>query len=544
MVIGRRPVLLLLNGNIHTMDADHPHATAMALDRGSGRILAVGDEAEIRQLASPLTDTLDLRGATVIPGLIDAHTHLLGYAQARLNVDLRDAHSEDEAVDRVRVRVQHTPPGTWIQGDSWDKNLWPGGNFPTKRSLDAAVPHHPVALWDHAHHALWVNSEALRRAGIDATTPEPDSGTIGRDGDGEPNGMLFEFGATDLIERVMEPPDDKVLAAEMRRVLAELRARGITGVHNIEGDASLRLFQQLHREGALDLRMLLYIPRQSLHNAISLGLEAGFGDDYLRFAGIKLFMDGALGPQTAAMLDPYEGRPGYTGMLTQTDDETAQIISEAAGGGVGVAIHAIGDRAVHAALNGIEASLRHGAADDQRQPLAVRRFRLEHVQLAAQSDIERMARLGVVASVQPFHAVVDRDAAERYWGARHRRAYAYQTLRSAGIPLALGSDVPVDTCDPLRVLHAAVMRRDDRTPDRTSWLPDQALTIAQALWGYTVGAAYAGGQESLQGSLTPGKLADMVVLREDPFTVPPERLTGAEIAATLVGGEIVHGALE
>lgn len=544
MVIGRRPVLLLLNGNIHTMDVAHPHATAMALDRGSGRILAVGDESEIRQLAGPLTDTLDLRGATVIPGLIDAHTHLLAYAQARLDVDLRDAHSEDNAVERVRIRAQHTSPGAWIQGSSWDKNHWPTGTFPTKQSLDAAVPHHPVALWDHAHHAMWVNSEALRRAGIDATTPDPASGTIGRDGDGEPNGMLFEFGATDLIERVMEPPDDKALAAELRRILAELRARGITGVHNIEGDTTLRLFQQLHREGALDLRVLLYIPRQSLHNAISLGLEAGFGDDYLRFAGIKLFMDGALGPQTASMLAPYEGRPGYTGLLTQTDDETAQIISEAAGGGVGVAIHAIGDRAVHTALNGIETSLRQRTLDEQRQPLAVRRFRLEHVQLAAQSDIERMARLGVVASVQPFHAVVDRDTAERYWGARHRRAYAYQTLRSSGIPLALGSDVPVDTCDPLRILHAAVMRRDDRTPDRTSWLPDQALTIAQALWGYTVGAAYAGGQESQQGSLTPGKLADLVVLREDPFTVPPERLMGAEIAATLVGGEIVHGSLE
>lgn len=544
MVIGRRPVLLLLNGNIHTMDADHPHATAMAVDRGSGRILAVGDETEIRGLASPLTDTLDLRGATVIPGLIDAHTHLLAYAQARLDVDLRSAHSEDEAIERVRARATQTPPGAWIQGNSWNKNLWLTDSFPTRQSLDAAVPNHPVALWDHAHHAMWVNSEALRRAGIDAKTPNPASGTIGRDGEGEPNGMLFEFGATDLIERVMEPPDDKALAAELQRILAELRARGITGVHNIEGDTTLRLMQQLHRQHALNLRVLLYIPRQSLHNAINLGLEAGFGDDYLRFAGIKLFMDGALGPQTAAMLDPYEGRPGYTGMLTQTDDETAQIITEAAGGGVGVAIHAIGDRAVHAALDGIEAALRQRAVDEQHQPLAVRRFRLEHVQLAAQSDIARMARLGIVASVQPFHAVVDRDTAERYWGARHRRAYAYQTLRSSGIPLALGSDVPVDTCDPLRILHAAVMRRDDLTPERTSWLPDQALTIAQALWGYTVGAAYAGGQESLQGSLTPGKLADLVVLREDPFSVPPERLMGAEIAATLVGGEMVHGSLE
>lgn len=544
MPIGRRPLLLLLNGNIHTMDLDHPHATAMALDRGSGRIVAVGDEAEIRGLAGPLTDTLDLRGATVIPGLIDAHTHLLGYAQARLDVDLRDARSEDAAVERIRKRAEHTPPGMWIQGRSWDKNLWPGNAFPTKRSLDAAVPHHPVALWDHAYHAMWVNSEALHRAGIGATTLEPASGTIGRDGDGEPNGMLFEFGATDLVERVIQPPDDATLAAELQRVLTESRARGITGVHNIEGDSSLRLFQQLHRDHALNVRVLLYIPRQALQNAISLGLEAGFGDDYLRFAGIKLFMDGALGPQTAAMLDPYEGRPGYTGMLTLSDDETAQIITEAAGGGVGVAIHAIGDRAVHAALNGIEAFLRKRTVSEHRQPLVAGRFRLEHVQIAAQSDIERMARLGVVASVQPFHAVVDRDAAERYWGARHRRSYAYQTLRTAGIPLALGSDVPVDTCDPLRVLHAAVMRRDDRTPDRAPWIPDQALTVTQALWGYTVGAAYAGGQESSQGSLTPGKFADLVVLRDDLFSLPPERLAGAEIAATIVGGEIVHGSLE
>lgn len=544
MPIGRRPLLLLLNGNIHTMDTDHPHATALALDRSSGRIIGVGDDSEIKSFAGPLTDTLDLRGATVIPGMIDAHTHLLTYAQSRLDVDLRDTSSEDEAVELVRQRAQHTPPGMWIRGQSWDKNLWPNSTFPSKQSLDAAVPNHPVALWDHAHHAMWVNSEALRLAGIDSTTLDPASGTIGRDGAGEPNGMLFEFGATDLIDHVVQPPDDEALAAELRRVLAESRARGITGVHNIEGDTSLRLFQQLHRDNALDMRVLLYIPRQALHNAINLGLEAGFGDDYLRFAGIKLFMDGALGPQTAAMLDPYEGRSGYTGILTLSDEDTAHIVNEAAGGGVGVAIHAIGDRAVHVALNGIEAALRQRSLNEQRQPLIARRFRLEHVQLAAQSDIERMARLGVVASVQPFHAVADRDAAERYWGARHLRSYAYQTLRSSGVRLALGSDVPVDTCDPLRVLHAAVVRRDDRTPDRTPWVPDQALTIAQALWAYTMGAAYAGGQESNQGSLTPGKLADLVVLREDPFSVPSDRLMGAEIAATLVGGEIVHGSLE
>jgi predicted amidohydrolase YtcJ len=545
MLAGRRPLLLLLNGNIHTMDADHPRATALAVDRTSGAIVAVGDDTEMRTLAGPLTDTLNLQGKTVLPGFTDAHTHLLGYAEARLSVDLRDARSEDEAVARVRQRAEQTPTDAWIVGRSWDKNSWPGGQFPTKRSLDAAVPGHPVALWDHAYHAMWVNSEALRRAGITAEMPaQLAAGTIERDGDGEPTGMLFEFGATDLVARIIEPPDDAALLVELRRILAELRGRGVTGVHNIEGDASLRLLQRLHAERALSLRVLLYIHRQTLEDAVRLGLQAGFGDDYLRFAGIKLFMDGALGPQTAAMLDPYEGQPGNRGLLTMTDTETAQIVQAAADNGIGVAIHAIGDRAVHAALDGIEATVRAQESANTPNPLAARRFRLEHVQLAREDDVARMARLGVVASVQPFHAVVDRDAAERYWGGRARRSYAYQTLRQAGITLALGSDVPVDTCDPLRILHAAVNRRDDATPDREPWHPEHALTIAQALWGYTVGAAYAGGQEARQGSLIPGKLADMVILAEDPFTVPSERLAGAEVAATLVGGEVVHGALE
>jgi predicted amidohydrolase YtcJ len=545
MPLGRRPVLLLLNGSFYTMNPDQPRATALAVDRASGHILAVGDDVEIRSFAGPLSDTLDLRGRTVLPGFIDAHIHLLHYVQSRLNVNLRDVPSEAAAVELVRQRAQQTPAGGWIVGRGWDKNLWPDGRFPTRASLDAVVPDHPVALWDHAYHALWVNSEALRRAGIDANTPEPASGAIGRDANGEPTGMLFEFGATDLIDNVVTPPDDAPMADELTRVLAELRARGITGVHNIEGDQSLRVLQRLHSAHQLGLRVLVYIHNRTLPDAIHLGLQAGFGDDYLRFAGIKLFMDGALGPQTAAMLDPYENQPGNRGLLTVDDTEAARIVAEAAEGGIGVAIHAIGDRAVHTALNGIEATLRQQEQAAASVPtINPRRIRLEHVQLAAPADIERMARLGVVASVQPFHAVVDRDVAERHWGARYRRAYAYQTLRQAGIRLALGSDLPVDTADPLRILHAAVNRRNDQEPDRPAWVPDQALTLAEALWAYTMGAAYAGGQEQHQGSLEPGKLADMVVLGEDPFTIPADRLAGAEVAATLVGGELVHGALE
>jgi predicted amidohydrolase YtcJ len=542
MALGRRPLLLLLNGAIHTMDGAMPRASALAVDRGSGRILAVGDDADIRSLTGPLTETLDLQGRTALPGFIDAHTHLAMYAQGRLDVDLRGARSEDEAVGLVAARAAHTPEGAWIRGEGWDKTAWPVDRFPSKRSLDATVPRHAVALRDHSRHAVWVNSEALRRLGITAATPDPPGGRIGHVADGEPDGMLYE-NARALVDATAEPPSDDLMLAELQRVLAELSARGVTGIHNIEDARSLRLMQRLHREGALPLRVLLYIPRAALPQAIRLGVQAGFGDDFLRFAGVKLFMDGALGPQTAAMFDPYEGDAANRGMLTMTADETVGTVAQAAEGGIGVAIHAIGDRAVHQALDGIEAALQAHANEPDR-PLPARRFRVEHVQLATPEDVARMARLGVIASVQPFHAVADRDKAERHWGARYRRAYAYRTLREAGVSLALGSDVPVDTADPLRVLHAAVTRTDDQAPDRPAWVPDQALTVQQALWSYTVGAAYAGGQEAQQGTLAPGRLADLVVLDEDPFTIPRERLAQLQVAATLVGGEVVHGALE
>jgi len=545
MPLAHRPILLLVNGMIHTMDEQTPRVSALAIDLASGRILAAGDDATITALAGPLTETTDLRGRTVLPGFIDAHAHLVSYAQSRLDVDLRDAHSEDEAVARVAARAEQSPAGAWIFGRSWDKNHWPEQRFPSKASLDAAIPAHPVALSSHDYHSLWVNSEALRRAGIDAATPDPGRGRIGRDADGEPDGVLYED-ATELVYRVADPASDERLLVELRVILAELCARGVTGVHNIEDDRSLRLLQRLRANGELSPRVLYYIQRRALPHALELGIEGDFGDDTLRFAGVKLYMDGALGSQTAAMLDPYEGQPENRGLLTTTEAEVEQLAREATTGGIGVAIHAIGDRAVHAALDGIETALQAEAAqaEEKGAQARTRRIRLEHVQLARMEDIARMARLGVVASVQPFHAVVDRDAAERYWGDRYRRAYAYQALRQAGATLALGSDVPVDTPDPWRILHAAINRQNDAEQDRPAWLPDQALSVAQAMWGYTVGAAWAGGQEARQGSLAPGKLADLIVLSDDPFTAPPERIAQTQVLATLVDGQLVHGALE
>jgi predicted amidohydrolase YtcJ len=547
MFATQRPLLLLLNGAFHTMDATKPRATAVAVDRLSGRFVAVGDVTEIRSLAGALTDTLDLRGRSVLPGFIDAHTHLLMLARDRAEVDLSGTRSEAEAVARVRLRAERTPPGAWIRGRHWDKSLWADAAFPRRTSLDAVAPDHPVALWHYDGHSLWVNSEALRRAGIDRNTLDPVGGTITRDAAGEPTGMLFESGATALVESNYEAPDEEAELALLRDALADLRARGITGVHNIEHAHSFRLMQRLRDAGELNPRVLFYLPRQSLPDTSQVGLRAGFGDDALRFAGIKVFADGALSSQTAAMFEPFEGQPDNRGLLTTSDAEMEVLATAAADGGIGVAVHAIGDRAVHAALDGIERTLQSrqiAAERNGRAPGPPLRFRLEHVQLASPEDIARMARLGVIASVQPFHAVADRDKAERFWGARHRRSYAYRTLHAAGIPLALGSDVPIDTFDPLRIVHAAVTRRNDQEPDRPAWLPEQALALEEALRAYTLGAAYAGGQETQQGSIAPGKLADMVVLADDLFAMPVERIAETSVVATIVGGKLVYGALE
>jgi hypothetical protein len=298
----------------------------------------------------------------------------------------------------------------------------------------------------------------------------------------------------------------------------------------------------------LPLRVLYFLRKQSLPEVMAKGLHADDGDDYLRFGGIKLFADGALSSRTAAMFEPFEGQGENRGLLTTSGAEMARAAGQAVEGALGLAIHAIGDRAVHHALDAIEQGIAHweqlSEAGAPGAPRHRPRFRLEHVQLAAPEDVARMARLGVVASVQPFHAVADRDKADQYWGARAQRSYAYRTLRDAGVRLAFGSDTPVDIFDPLRILQAAITSANDRQPDRPAWHPEQRLPLASAIEAYTAGAAYAGGQEQRQGRLTPGSFADLIVLSEDPFTVPPERVAALHVDATLVGGQVVAGALE
>jgi predicted amidohydrolase YtcJ len=534
-------IMLFLNGNIYTMDAAQPRAQALAIDTVSGRILAIGANDEVRRAGDRHAELVDLHGKTLLPGFIDAHIHLAYAAYRSYYVNAGTCANEDEAADLVRQRASQTPAGQWIQGGQWDKNIWPGEQFPTKASLDKAVPEHPVALSSKDGHLLWVNSLALQRAGITAETPDPSHGAILRDSAGEPTGILQEESATSLVYEIVDRRDPALTRHLVQAKMKELQQAGLTTIHDIEESDTLTLFQQLREEGALGMRVHMILPRKMLPELQELDLQTGFEDDMLRLGGIKLFADGTLGSQTAAMLEGFEGNPGNHGILALPEQEMNETVSAAAELGMSIAIHAIGDRAAHVALNSIEQAQRHLEAT-QTTKAPRRRYRLEHVQLITFEDLERMRRLGVVASVQPYHAVADRDIAERYWGSRHRHSYAYRNMQQMGILLALGSDAPVETFDPLRILYAATTRNDPATAQqRPPWLPDQVLPVAQALWYYTMGAAYAGAEEDSKGSLTVGKLGDAVVLREDILSVPQEKMNENRVQATILGGNIVFG---
>ncbi|HLX40562.1 MAG TPA: amidohydrolase, partial [Ktedonobacteraceae bacterium] len=493
--------VIYLNGDIYTMNPAQPKAQAMAIASANGAIIAVGTNDEVRRAGGQHKELVDLRGKTMVPGFTDAHIHLVSAAYRAHYIDAGNSTSEDAVAELVRQRAAQTPPGCWILGGQWDKNLWPDQQFPGKVSLDAAAPLHPVALWSKDGHLLWVNSLALQRANINDQTPDLANGAILRDGSGEPTGILQEHEAMNLVYSVTDQSDPALTRELVQGILPELRKSGITTIHDIEGLDTLHLFQQLHDEGTLDMRVNMILPRQLLPALRDRRIQIAPGDTMLRVGGIKIFADGTLGSQTAAMLEGFEDNPTNYGILAVPEEEMNEIVRTSAELGLSIAIHAIGDRAAHVALNAIEYAQRYLAESAAMAPgTAQVRYRLEHVQLITPDDLRRMRRLGVIASVQPFHAVADRDIAQRYWGKRARHAYAYRTMQHMGIPLALGSDAPVELFDPLRIIYAATVRSADATR-RPPWQPHQSLTIQEALWDYTMGAAYAGTEEQYKGSL-------------------------------------------
>jgi predicted amidohydrolase YtcJ len=519
--------LVLFNGSVHTLDAKNPRATAVAIC--DERIVYVGDDATARETLRPGGEAVDLKGRCVIPGLTDAHLHFQWYAIGLQSVDVETSTLE-EALARVAERAKTTSPGTWITGSGWNHNVWSlpaEGGFPTAADLDRVAPEHPVPLKAKSGHAMWVNSRALELAGITASTPDPAGGQIVRDTRGQPTGILLED-AMNLVTNVQPAYTPEQVAELMRAAFPLAHRAGLTGIHCFDRPEAFAAYQILRQRGELALRVVKSIPRDNLSKAMEVGLRSGFGDDWLRIGSIKMFADGALGPQTASMLEPFEGSSGV-GIITLSEAEMADSVRRANGAGLSCAIHAIGDRACRTVLDVYEEVGARGL-----------RNRIEHVQLLHPQDYDRLGKLGVIASMQPTHATSDMLIADKYWGRRSAGAYAWRTQLNAGAVLAFGSDCPVEKIDPLMGIHSAVTRRRaDGSPGLDGWHPEQRLTVEEAVRGFTWGAAYAAGLEDRLGSVTPGKLADFTVLDRDIFEVVPMEILNARVEATIIGGRFV-----
>jgi predicted amidohydrolase YtcJ len=524
--------LLFYNGNIHTMDAATPHAQAVAI--AGNRILAVGGDAEMQALLAPGGQAVDLIGRTVVPGFTDSHTHFMMYGLSLARIDLIQVLTLQEALSRVAARAEVTPTGRWLLGHGWDHSLWEGGTFPTREHLDSVVPEHPVFLTRKCVHVGWANSRALELAGITSQTSDPPGGEIERDpATGQPTGILKE-NAMDLVyHQLQDPPVEEAVDA-IKAGMARAHKLGLVGTHTMEGTAALVAFQQLRAAGELKMRVLMQIPETNLEAAIQVGLQTDFGDERLCIGGVKGFSDGALGARTAHMLEPFEGEPDNCGIPVATAEHLKDLIGRASRAGIATVTHAIGDRANREVLDAVEASRRAGEGLHLRH-------RIEHVQLLHPDDVPRLARLGVVASMQPIHATQDMLLADAHWGARSAGAYAWRSLLDAGTALAFGSDSPVEDLDVMKGIHAAVTRRRaDGSPGPDGWYPEQRLTVTEAVHAYTAGAAYASGEEAIKGKLSPGKLADVVVLSQDIFTIEPMAILETEVVATVFDGECVY----
>jgi predicted amidohydrolase YtcJ len=535
---------VMANGRVHTQDPARPSATAIAVS--GEKILAVGDDDEMKAMLAPGGEWLDLAGRRVVPGLVDAHVHLQMYSLGLQEVKLEGAADLGQALELVAARAAVTPPGEWILGQGWNQDEWPDKGFPAAADLDRVAPDHPVYLKDKSTHAGWANRRALRLAGLGRDTPDPPGGKFQRDAHGELTGILFED-ATDLLSMHIPRPTGHKLASAIGNAQGRLAAGGLTGVHDFDGRECFAALQALRAEDHLTIRVVKNIRANRLEHAIGVGLRSGFGDDWLRIGGIKIFADGALGPRTAAMIAPYEGEPDNTGIVTTEKEELMALAMQATAHGLSLTIHAIGDRANHDVLDVLE-ELRRAEFQEPAGPQGGTgrgerrlRHRIEHVQLLHPSDLGRLAALDVIASMQPIHATSDMHKADRYWGERARTSYAWRSLLRAGTTLAFGSDAPVEAVEPLTGLHAAVTRRrPDGTPGLEGWYPAERLTLAEAIWAYTMGAAIAGGRESLTGSIQAGKLADLTIFDRDIFAIPPDELLETKVDGTVVGGRFVH----
>jgi len=518
---------ILYNAHIHSLDPAFPEASVLVIDQA--RVIALG--------GTELLDTFsggnreDMGGRVILPGLTDAHMHLMNYALSLQKVDVETT-TKAEALRRVSERAIKTPPGEWILGHGWQHNHW-GGEFPSAGDLDEVAPAHPVYLTSKSLHASWANTSALKLAGIGSGFPDPINGKIMRLDTGAPTGILLET-AMSIVEQIIPGPDEYKVSEAIEAAMPNLWKLGLTGVHDFDYRTAFIALQILDNSHRLKLRVTKSVPLDLLPQAVALGLRTGFGSEHLRIGSVKVFMDGALGPRTAAMIKPYLNEPENRGILNMDAEQFFEYGREAAGAGLSMTGHAIGDRALHEILDGYE-QLRGYEQDRGLSPL---RHRIEHVQILHPDDAHRLGMLGIIASMQPIHATSDMLFADKYWGERVDLAYSWRTQLNSGAVLAFGSDAPVEVPNPFLGLHAAVTRmRPGGTTGSNGWHSEQCISIAEALNAYTVGPAYAAGLERDLGRLSPGCYADLIVLEKNPFTCFPDELRGMRSEATMLGGQ-------
>jgi len=500
-----------------------------------GKILAVDDSAAIRKYIGSATQLIDAHGGLVMPGFADGHTHFVDGGFQLASLDLRDAPTPQEFIRRVAAFAKTRAPGQWILGGDWDHTLWPGQMLPRREWIDSITPNNPVFINRLDGHEALANTAALKAAHVSKDTPTPSGGEILHDArSGEPTG-IFKDQALDLIYKAVPEPTPAETDSAVARALAYAASLGVTATANMSASwAGLASYRRLEKAGRMTLRVYLYLPIDQWRAVADTMHASGAGDDWVRIGGLKGFMDGSAGARTAYFFDAYDDSAGYHGLLQNSEQDMRTWIGNADSAGLQIAVHAIGDRA-NAILLAIYDSVArvHGARD--------RRFRVEHAQHLRREDIPKFGQGRIVPSMQPYHAIDDgRWVQQRIGPERIKTTYAFRELLNTGAPLAFGSDWTVATIDPLWGVYAAVTRRtlDNKNPG--GWVPEQKITLAEALKAYTAGNAWGVFAEHQWGTLAPGLDADVVVLDHDLFKLAPESLATARVSVTIVGGKVVY----
>jgi predicted amidohydrolase YtcJ len=532
---------ILYNGTIITLNIQQARVSALAISMG--RIVALGSDDEILALATAQTVKQNLNGRVVIPGLIDAHIHFEWLSRSLRAVQLFEVPSKEEAIRRVADYAQQYPHEEWITGQGWVQDLWEGNAFPTAADLDPVTGDRPVYFIAKSGHAGWANTAAMRLAGINAKTADPEGGHIVKDDKGQPTGVLLET-AMNLVSNVQPELTAYQLADQMKVAHDLMHSVGLTGFHDFDNPSCLEALQVMRERGHLSMRVVKQINKAWLEHALALGIRWNFGDDWIRIGCLKLFADGALGPRTAYMFEHYIDEPDNYGMTVVDKEEMVELVSKASKAGLPSTIHAIGDRAVHDVLDVYE-YVRHEEAA-RGEASESRRHRIEHVQIIHPSDKSRLTELNIIASMQPIHATSDWDRAERFWGhERSKWSYNARLQIDLGTRVAFGSDAPVESFNPFEGLYSAVARRQiNGAPSPEGWMPELKLTVDEALRGYTIGAAYAAGMENRLGMLAVGYYADLVLIDRDPYTTEGEELLHTQVLGTMVDGVWRYGGVE